>query len=132
MKTLQIVEWAKVDEAGNLIINTDERPTQMANSEGTGQTLLSQDGFGADVIRFEAGHGVQNHVHPGDHILFVLAGEGVVVYDGHPNKLKPGLAYFVPGSVPHAIDAKTNLVLIAVGNRHVLVGDETRMTPVSA
>lgn len=132
MRKLQIAQWAQIDVTGNLSISTDERPIPMANSDGTGEPLLSQNGFGADVIRFAAGEGVQNHIHPGDHILFVLAGEGLVIYDGEPNALKPGISYFVPGNVAHAIEATTDLVMIAVGNQHFPVGSEERMTPVPA
>lgn len=132
MRKLQIAQWAKIDATGNLSISTDKRPISMVNSDGTGEPLLSQNGFGADVIRFASGKGVQNHVHEGDHILFVLAGEGFVIYEGEPNALKPGIAYYVPGNVAHAIEATTNLVMIAVGNQHFPVGSEERMTPVPA
>ena len=57
MQTLQIAEWAKSDSEGNLNIDTGARPIPMANSDGTGHPLLSKNGFGADIIRFEAGRG---------------------------------------------------------------------------
>jgi quercetin dioxygenase-like cupin family protein len=89
MRELQIARWATADTSGKLNISTAERPMKMSNSDGTGESLLSQNGFGTDIIRFAAGEGVQNHIHEGDHILFVLAGNGFVVYDGQPHELNP-------------------------------------------
>jgi quercetin dioxygenase-like cupin family protein len=103
---------------------------KMANSGGFGKPLLSQNGFGADLIFFAAGKGVQNHTHPGDHILFVFEGEGYVIYEGVPHKLVPGGCYFVPGSVDHAIKAETDLVLLSCANHHFPVESTERMSPV--
>lgn len=114
----------------NLTFDDGEKPFQMRHSFGTGQSLVSHEGFGADLIRFEAGKGVQNHTHPGDHILFTLKGSGYVVYEGEPHKLSPGVCYFVKGSADHAIKAETDLLLIAVGNEHHPVDSDKRMTPV--
>jgi quercetin dioxygenase-like cupin family protein len=127
---LQTAVWANVLDNGTLSIDPGPRAIQMANSGGTGLSLVSHAGFGADVIRFAAGRGVQNHTHPGDHILFVLVGRGFLTYAGSKHELYPGLCYFVPGSVDHAIDATENLVMIAVGNLHKPVGSVERMTPV--
>ena len=127
MPDIQMVRWAEADDAGKLMINTKPRPFLMKCSEGTGEGLLSSNGFGADIIHFGAGRGVGSHIHEGDHILFVLAGEGYVTYCKERYELKPGVAYFVPGEIAHAIDATTDLVLIAVGNKHVPVDSTKRM-----
>ena len=113
-----------------MVVAETERGTQMVNSMGTGDSLVQYNGFGADVIRFPAGGGVANHTHDGDHILFCIAGEGYVVYEGKPHKLSPGVCYFVLGLADHAIKADSDLVLIAVGNKHYPVGSSKRMTPV--
>ncbi len=127
--TLLKEKFAEYD-GKNLIINDQERPYKMKNSFGTASPLFSYGGFGADVIRFSADGGVQNHVHPGDHILFTLSGSGYVIYEGIPHELYPGVCYFVKGSAAHAIKATSNLVLIAVGNNHYPADSEERMTPV--
>jgi len=114
----------------SLIINDQEQPYKMANSFGTALPLFSHNGFGADIIRFSAGEGVQNHVHPGDHILFTLSGNGYVIYEGVPHELSPGICYFVNGSAAHAIKAVSSLVLIAVGNKHYPATSVERMTPI--
>ncbi len=90
----------------------------MANSDGTARALLLYKKFGLDVIRFGAGKGVATHTHEGDHILLVLKGEGFVEYNGVDHGLHPGMAYMVPGSVPHAIKATSELVMLAIANDH--------------
>jgi quercetin dioxygenase-like cupin family protein len=115
---------------GTLSVNSSKKIKSMVNSFGTGHALVSANGFGADIIRFAAGEGVQNHTHPGDHILFVLHGTGYVIYAGEIVDLEPGLCYFVNGEVDHAIKAATDLVMIAVGNQHCDVDSEKRMSPV--
>lgn len=100
---------------------------QMAHSDGTAQPLVKLDRFGADLIRFSPGKRVQSHTHAGDHILAVLSGEGWLTFDGHRYPLAAGTIYLVPGSVPHAIDATTELSIIATGNDHRDVGAEDRL-----
>jgi quercetin dioxygenase-like cupin family protein len=126
---LQTAKFADFDGA-HMIVPTEERGTKMSNSMGTGDELVEYNRFGADVIRFPAGGGVANHTHEGDHILFCIAGNGYVVYEGVSHKLTPGICYFVIGEVDHAIKAETDLVLIAVGNKHYPVGAKARMVPV--
>ena len=127
---LQIAKWADYNHDGDLMINSAQREIQMCNSDGTGSPLFSFNGFGADVIRFAASKGVGNHVHEGDHILFVLKGFGFVEYNGVDHPLYPGLSYLIPGEVNHAIKANDDLVLIAVGNNHRPLDSQERMTPI--
>ncbi len=122
--------FAEVSADGILLIDDGVLPVQMVNSDGTGSALFSLNGFGADVIRFAAGKGVNNHTHQGDHILFTLKGKGVVEYEGVEHDLYPGVSYLIPGSVNHAIRAHENLVLIAVGNNHYPLDSSLRMEPV--
>lgn len=126
---IQIALWADCDIKGRIIVSGEERPIKMYNSDGTGSPLLALKGFGTDIIRFGAGEGVMNHTHEGDHILFVLKGTGIVEYNGVEHDLYPGLCYLIPGEVDHAIRAKEDLVLIAVGNNHRPLNSEERMTP---
>lgn len=109
-------------------VPSGELPEQMAHSDGRGLRLLKLGPFGADLIRFAAGRGVREHTHPGDHILIVTGGTGWVDYDGVPYRLEPGVCYLVPGSVPHAIRAETELTLISVASDHRDVASEERLT----
>lgn len=90
----------------------------MAHSDGTARALLLYKKFGMDVIRFDAGKGVATHTHEGDHILVVLKGDGFVEYNGVDHPLSAGTTYMVPGSVPHAIKATSELVMLAIANDH--------------
>jgi quercetin dioxygenase-like cupin family protein len=127
---LQSAVWAETNMTGGLVISPGPRPISMHNSDGTGQPLVALGEFGADIVRFGPGQGVGSHTHEGDHILFVLSGEGVLTYSGDRYKLYPGLCYLVPGNLSHAIQSESELVLIAVGNRHYPIGSDRRMTPV--
>ena len=122
--------WADLDDANRLIVDDQRKEFQMAFSQGTGHPLVSYNGFGADIIQFDAGKGVDSHTHDGHHILLVLTGSGIVEYYDEEHDLYPGVVYFIPGNVPHAIRAKTNLVLIAVGNDHRPVDSKDRLTVV--
>lgn len=124
---IQVAKWGHMNTNGDIAIESGVRPIQMCNSDGTGTPLLRYKHFGADVIRFGAGEGVKNHVHEGDHILFVVKGEGFVEYHGKDTPLYPGLCYLVPGNVDHAIKATTELILIAVGNNHRTLDSIERM-----
>lgn len=127
---IQIAKWADAAADGTLSVKSGPLPHKMCNSDGTGISLLKFQKFGADIIRFAANEGVMNHTHAGDHILFVIKGTGFVEYNGVDHELEPGVCYMIPGHVDHAIKAKTELLLIAVGNDHVPVDSIERMTPV--
>lgn len=124
--SLNVVRWAEV-ENGALHIGTHPRPLQMMDSDGTAEPILTDGRFGCDVIRFPAGGGVKPHVHEGDHILLALAGEGFVIVAHRSYRLTPGCAYLIEGSLPHAIEAETDLVLMAIGNRHQPADSRERM-----
>ena len=130
MKKLQQAVWATA-ESNLLSPIIGVQPIKMQNSDGTAQPLVlddsTQNNFGADIVRFAPGTGVRLHTHVGAHILLVTAGTGTLIYrttgqgDGitderHP--MFPGMIYLVPSNVPHAIEATTQLVLIAIGNDH--------------
>ena len=123
-------KWANF-EKGQLKSFEGEQPLKMQHSDGTALPLVLDDStpkkFGADVVRFRAGEGVELHTHIGSHILLVTKGEGVLIYEGkhgldgiahERHDMFPGMIYLVPSNVPQAIEAKTELVLIAVGNDH--------------
>lgn len=118
--SIQITRW---DVAGPL-------PVQMAKSDGRGLPLVRLGRFGADLIEFDAGKGVRDHTHPGNHILIVVSGTGWVDYDGEPHRLEHGVCYMVPGAVRHAIRAETHLVLLSIADDHRDVGSEARLAAV--
>jgi len=130
---LKVLTWAQdggVDANGlqHLLIDRAPRPVPMAHSPATGAGLVTNGALGVDVIRLGAGEGFSPHTHPGDHLLIVIAGQGTMSYDGVIYPTRAGQVYMVEGSVPHAVSAITDHVILAVGNPHRAVGDPERAT----
>lgn len=131
---LQIVSWA---ESGELVADTQQlmvglgpRPATLAHAPATGQALASNGQLGVDLIRLEAGKGFQPHTHPGDHVLIVVGGEGTITYDGVVYPTRSGDLCMIDGHVPHAVGARTDHVILAVGSPHRPVDAIDRMEPV--
>lgn|SRR5512138_375817 len=114
-------------QIGEFLVGPGALPLQMANSEGTALPLLKRGPFGADLIRFAPGRGVPLHTHPGNHILIVTSGEGRLIFNGEEFALRAGVLYLVPGSVPHQIDALTELTLVSVADDHRHAGSSDRL-----
>lgn len=134
MAELEIREFAKSCgqmQSGRemLLFDTDAKAHRMANSTATGEGLLSNGHMGADLIRLEAGTGFIPHTHPGDHLLFVVAGRSTITYDGVIQEVTAGNCYMVPGEVPHAVGAITDVTILAIGSPHKPVESPSRMKP---
>lgn len=132
MADLQQARWADFNESEKTLISfRGNQPVHMSHSDGTALPLLVDDSlpakFGADIIRFEAGKGVGLHTHVGAHILLVTKGKGTLTYHTEKHQMFEGMIYLVPSNVPHAIDAETELVLIAIGNDHQPADSESRL-----
>ncbi len=130
MSKLEKAIWAK--EVGGMLCSINgQQPIQMYQSEGTALPLVldvsGANNFGADLIRFASGKGVNLHSHVGAHILLVTKGTGLLTCTGEKYDLFPGMIYLVPANVEHAIEAVTELVLIAVGDDHKPAGSRSRL-----
>jgi quercetin dioxygenase-like cupin family protein len=126
--SLRLARWAEAVSDHELRVSTDERPHAMEAVKATGEGLISNGHLGADIIRCAAGGGFAPHTHIGDHLLFVVAGEGTITYNGRIYPTHPGQVYFVEGAVPHAVGAITEHVLISVGSPHRAVNAPDRQT----
>jgi quercetin dioxygenase-like cupin family protein len=60
------------------------------------------DGAMLNLLEFDAGARVPAHSHPHEQLGMVLDGELVLEIDGVEHRLRPGHAYRIAGSVPHA------------------------------
>ncbi len=112
-----------------------ELELKMHSSDATARQLVTDRTglFGADLLRFPPGGRVPMHIHAGDHILFVLGGEGALLYgDGDALELRPGVIYFVEQDVPHEIAARTELVLLVIGNQRRPPDDPARLDLVTS
>ncbi len=132
MVDLRQARWADFNKNEKTLVSFDgKQPIQMSHSDGTALPLLVDGSlpakFGADIIRFEAGRGVGLHTHVGAHILLVTKGKGTLTYHAEKYPMFEGMIYLVPSNVPHAIDAETELVLIAIGNDHQPADSEARL-----
>ncbi|MSU60650.1 MAG: cupin domain-containing protein [Candidatus Staskawiczbacteria bacterium] len=125
---LQQAVWAQF-VGGQLISFEGEQPLKMQHSDGTARPLVvdKEAKFGADIVRFAPGDGVGLHTHVGAHILFVAKGTGILTYDDEKHGMFPGLVYGIPSNMPHAIDAITELMLLAVGNDHKAADSPERL-----
>jgi len=94
----------------------------------TGLPLHTNGNLGADILHVEAGKQFPVHTHPGDHLLYCLAGQGTISVDGVTYDIEPGDIYMVDGMVPHAVGARTDHVLVSIGSPHKPVASPERMT----
>lgn len=130
---LRMVAWARPGPRGSGIQQIDvdlgPRSIKLNHAPATGEGLVGNGRLGVDLIRVAAGEGFQPHTHPGDHILIVVGGEGTITHDGTVYPTQPGDVYMVEGGVPHAVGARSDHVILAVGSPHKAVDDVDRMTP---
>jgi quercetin dioxygenase-like cupin family protein len=118
-----ISDWAGdggiVDGAQLLTVGMSPRPVAVPKTRAaTGLSLLSNGFLGADLLHLPAHEGFAPHTHPGDHLLFVLGGEGTIAVDGMITPTRAGQVYLIKGAVTHAVGAITDHVILAVGAPH--------------
>mgnify|MGYP003335621286 CR=1 FL=1 len=100
----------------------------MFGSQALGLSLVKNDGFAADMLRFNADQKTSLHTHPGNHILFVVEGDGWLVFDDDRHDLTKGTCYFVPGSTPHQVIAGSNgMFLLSIADNHRPVDSPERL-----
>lgn len=100
---------------------------QVHGAPAVGLPLHTNGHLGADMLHVHAGDQFPVHTHPGDHLLYCLAGEGTITVDEVTYKIKPGDFYMVNGMTPHAVGAITDHVLVAIGSPHKAVDSPERM-----
>src|SRR4051812_1428071 len=129
-----VVDWARsvgMDDGGTaLFVANHPGHVNMEHSVATGTGLVTNGNLGVDRIHVLAGQGFVPHTHPGDHILIVVAGLGTITYGGQVVPTEAGQLYMVPGLIPHAVGARTDHVILAVGSPHKAVDDPDRMAPI--
>lgn len=128
---IKILEWAVdggIDGTRQMLgIDLTPGPTRVAKTRAaTGRSLVTNGLLGADLLHLPAGEGFAPHTHPGDHLLFVVGGYGTITIDGTITATRPGNVYLVRGSVPHAVGATTDHVILAVGAPHRRLESEER------
>lgn len=97
-------------------------------ADARGLPLHSNGHLGADLLQVPPNASFPIHVHPGDHLLLCLDGEGTISVDERTHYVRPGDIYMVPGNVPHAVGAgEAGHTLLAIGAPHKPVESPERM-----
>jgi quercetin dioxygenase-like cupin family protein len=102
---------------------------------GVAATVQNQHRIGLDLIELAPGTAFPLHVHAGDHLLYVLAGQGLVLVDAAAHAIQAGDCIYIPAEYPHSVSNPPGggeaLVLLTVGYPHRHVGASDRMRVVS-
>jgi quercetin dioxygenase-like cupin family protein len=103
----------------------DEEGRELPGIRGrTGAASMTVSGYeiGVDLIEMQPGAAFGLHVHPGDHILFVVKGAGCVHIDGINHRIREGDTIFIPAEYPHGVktveDCKSQFQFLAFGHPH--------------
>jgi quercetin dioxygenase-like cupin family protein len=89
--------------------------------------------FGCDFIWLEPWCGFPMHTHAGDHILYVIEGEGFVHIDGEDIAVSAGHVIHIAAEYPHRLFThQSHLTIAASGHPHTQVHSHERMTLLGA
>ena len=106
---------------------------KVVGAPALGYRLLTNGHLGADLLVVEPDSSFPPHVHPGDHLLYIIEGWGAVTYGGVRYTTKPGDLVLIPGDIDHAVSAGWNgQTIMAIGAPHKAVDDPERMTEVDS
>jgi quercetin dioxygenase-like cupin family protein len=118
-------EWVAMrDEAGQVLAGIRGR---------VGAAAIAADGeeIGVDLVEMQPGTEFPLHVHPGDHVLYILEGPGFVHIDGEPRRVDVGDTVFIAAEHPHGVitDPRYMLRFLAFGHphKHVAAADRMRL-----
>ena len=122
IRSVHAGEWVPLhDDAGRVL-------SGIRGKSGAAGMTISGIEIGADLIEMQPGTAFPLHVHPGDHILYVLAGPGLVHIDGTDHVMNTGDTVFIPADYPHGVKTcGVELVFLAVGYPHKHVSSMDRM-----
>jgi quercetin dioxygenase-like cupin family protein len=91
--------------------------------------------MGADLVEMAPGSSFPLHTHPGDHILYIVQGPGIVHVDGEDREVRAGDTVFIPAEYAHGVrtldSAAAPLVFLAMGHPHRALDAADRMHVVS-
>lgn len=84
---------------------------------------------GVDVLVVPPHAAFPVHTHPGHHVLYVVDGEGTVMYEGEVIRSRPGDFIVIPAEVVHNVAAgPSGQVILSIGAPHHRIDSHTRMT----
>lgn len=89
---------------------------------GAASVTHSGHEIGVDLIEMQPGSAFPLHVHPGDHILYIERGPGIVHIDGRDVRVDSGDTVFIPAEKPHGVKTYPNVAqplrFLAFGHPH--------------
>lgn len=102
----------KIEKSSNVACN----PVEMKEATGMGVRLLISKDDGANnfvmrMFELKPGGHTPLHIHPHEHEVFVLEGEGTFVYEGIGHKFCSDYVIFVPGDKEHCFKNTGHSVL---------------------
>jgi quercetin dioxygenase-like cupin family protein len=124
--------------AGEWLVLVDDRGVALPGIRGrAGVAALTLEGIeiGADLIEMQPGSAFPFHLHPGEHILYVIAGQGTVRVGGAEHVIRAGDSVFIPAECPHHVanpHTAGELVLLSVGYPHKGLAARDRMRTMTA
>lgn len=71
--------------------------------EGAFGLTIEGHEIGGDLIQMQPGSSFGTHVHPGDHLLYCIKGEGQVYIDGELRPWEAGDTVFIAADYPHGV-----------------------------
>jgi quercetin dioxygenase-like cupin family protein len=123
---------------GDWVSLFDENGSELKGIRGrVGVSAPGLDGsaIGIDLMEMQPGSAFPRHVHSGDHVLYILSGEGIAEVNGQEHRLVEGDSIFVAAEQPHAFKAPESnsgpLILLAIGHPHKLLSSLDRMRLIS-
>lgn len=127
LRNVMAGEWIDLhDETGRVLVGIRGRPGAF------GMTLDGQE-IGADLIEMSPGSSFPLHVHPGDHLLYIVAGYGIVHVDRLDRRVREGDTIFIAAEAPHGVrtdpSCSGTFAFLAVGvpHKHVSAIDRMRL-----
>ena len=97
IRNIQSGDWVDLfDEFGNQLKGIRGRM-------GAAGLTLNGNEIGVDLIEMKPGAAFPLHSHPGDHILFVISGSGIVHIDGIDYAIDTEDSIFIPAEYPHGV-----------------------------
>ena len=99
---------------------------------GAASMSMSDHEIGVDLIEMEPGSAFPLHTHPGDHILYILEGLGIIKVNEKQHIVREGDTVFIPAEHAHGVSTKagenTIFRFLAFGHPHKHISAKDRMT----
>jgi quercetin dioxygenase-like cupin family protein len=100
--------------------------------KGVKAIRVNGEELGVDLIEMDVGSAFPLHTHPGDHILFVLEGQGGVVINGEFHRVVKNDSIFIAAEYPHGVRGPVQpedapFRFLAVGIPHMELDSRDRM-----